>query len=390
MRTHTGERPYLCDFAHCNFAAFTSGSLDVHKRTHSGDRPYKCDFEGCDFAASQGGTLIAHKRIHTGAKPFKCDFAGCVYVANQSSALQVHRRTHTGVKPYQCEVDGCDYVATVSNHLTAHSRTHTGERPYKCKFDGCTYAAAASGPLVEHERIHTGERPFKCDFHGCSYASARWMTLVLHKRTHTGEKPYTCDFEGCDYTCARSDHLTGHHFYHHTREGNVRMKQEEARILRVLQEAAMDFTEQHMIDFRCVGKDRDGDRAWIDFLVQVKDTSGHVKGIVLLEVDEEQHRAYSVTCEVRRMSDVHRSLMLAGNTFPVAFCRYNPNAFSINGKTCKVTKKEREAGLIGLLQNWEFSREFEVVYLHHDTTDGVCDLLCDPEYDESFRQCVRT
>ena len=52
-------------------------SLQAHKRTHSGDRPYTCDFPSCDKAFVQSGQLKTHQRLHTGEKPFICAVEGC-------------------------------------------------------------------------------------------------------------------------------------------------------------------------------------------------------------------------------------------------------------------------------------------------------------------------
>lgn len=332
--------------------------------------------------------LVGHSRTHSGEKPYKCDFEGCRYATADTGALVNHKRTHSGEKPFKCEFDGCVYAAASSSALTAHRRTHSGERPFKCNFDGCEYAATQSSHLVTHKRTHTGNLPYKCDFAGCYYAAAQSNTLSAHRRTHSGEKPHKCNFDGCEFAATQSCNLIQHKFIHHTREGQVRMKLEESRILRVLTKANVDFTEQHMIDFCCMGEDRDGARAWIDFLVQVKDENNKVQGIIFLEVDEEQHKTYNVTCEVRRMSDVHRTLILEGNTLPVCFIRYNPDSYSVDGKNCKVTKTKREEDLVERLTSFRFTKDFEVLYLHYDTTNGSLALLSDPEYDVTFKLCV--
>uniref|UniRef100_A0A1B6CSM7 C2H2-type domain-containing protein n=1 Tax=Clastoptera arizonana TaxID=38151 RepID=A0A1B6CSM7_9HEMI len=64
-----------CKFCHRVFPR--EKSLQAHLRTHTGERPYKCDFPGCVKAFTQSGQLKTHQRLHTGEKPFVCSFLGC-------------------------------------------------------------------------------------------------------------------------------------------------------------------------------------------------------------------------------------------------------------------------------------------------------------------------
>jgi hypothetical protein len=39
------------------------------------------------------------------------------------------------------------------------------------------------------------------------------------------------------------------------------------------------------------------------------------------------------------MMKIMEALVLDGNTLPIVFLRYNPNAYRVNGLVCKTTKK---------------------------------------------------
>ncbi|XP_071258688.1 zinc finger protein 367-like isoform X2 [Salvelinus alpinus] len=60
----------------CNRVFPREKSLQAHKRTHTGERPYLCDYPDCSKAFVQSGQLKTHQRLHTGEKPFVCSKKG--------------------------------------------------------------------------------------------------------------------------------------------------------------------------------------------------------------------------------------------------------------------------------------------------------------------------
>jgi hypothetical protein len=152
------RRKIIFSCTDCNYETNHKNHFLSHKRTHTGEKPYGCDFAGCDYKCSVSCSLVTHKRIHTGEKPYVCDFAGCGRRFSESGNLTKHKRTHTGEKPYVCDFDGCEARFCGSGDLTKHKRTHTGEKPYVCDFQDCDYKCSVRSSLTGHKKAwHTTE-----------------------------------------------------------------------------------------------------------------------------------------------------------------------------------------------------------------------------------------
>ncbi|KYM99372.1 PREDICTED: uncharacterized protein LOC108776763 [Cyphomyrmex costatus] len=97
----TSPSSIKCSF--CNRVFPREKSLQAHLRTHTGERPYPCDYPGCTKAFTQSGQLKTHQRLHTGEKPFLCTVPGC-------ETRFTHANRHCPDHPYANLTRSDDFV----------------------------------------------------------------------------------------------------------------------------------------------------------------------------------------------------------------------------------------------------------------------------------------
>ena len=108
MRTHTGEKPYVCNM-----------------QLKSGDI--------CTKAFADKSNLKRHQLVHLDKKDFKCDWkdpetgVACTKAFTRKFILQQHKRTHTGEKPYVCPRPGCDKKFAQKTNMSKHLKAHDGK-----------------------------------------------------------------------------------------------------------------------------------------------------------------------------------------------------------------------------------------------------------------------
>jgi len=114
------ERKYVCDT--CGDSFSYKHVLQNHVRTHTGEKPFVCKEPGCDKRFTRDHHLKTHMRLHTGEKPFQCTYCGKKFV--QVANLRRHLRVHTEERPYACDFKSCSERFPDTTQLSIHQNRH--------------------------------------------------------------------------------------------------------------------------------------------------------------------------------------------------------------------------------------------------------------------------
>ena len=151
--SHTGERPYRCDFENCNRAFISASKARVHRNAvHFNIRRYECI--DCQISFKQKAALNVHKHFkHSPSSQKICPTCG-EFIA-QKSDLNFHIKAHYDPSILICKICSKEFKlrSTLNKHMVLHQKKKLNAL-HRC--DQCGDEFSRKAYLAEHQWKHTG------------------------------------------------------------------------------------------------------------------------------------------------------------------------------------------------------------------------------------------
>lgn len=128
---------FKCPYANCNKVSAEASNIKAHCRTHTGEKPYVCQTEACGKRFRWKSSLSYHqKAVHSNLRPYACNFCDKRFL--ESRKLQLH-------------LDWCPAMRQQQEHMANESRNQ-GSASFVPAQEYATRASAGPSNTVSQPR----------------------------------------------------------------------------------------------------------------------------------------------------------------------------------------------------------------------------------------------
>ncbi|CAG5135064.1 unnamed protein product [Candidula unifasciata] len=289
-----------CSVEGCGKSFKRKDRLATHIRTHTGERPFLCHYDGCSSSYTRQHHLTRHiDRSHTpGFKnTIKIKCPSCSLELANSDCLKKHMKCHEAHKPYKCTEEGCNESFYKKKQLVIHKQKQHSDhliqarKCYPCPHEGCRKSFPFPRQLKHHMKVHQG---YACSVEGCAQILPNWSALrkhraVDHAPTHSctvcravfkqksnwkqhikihsvSQKPIACPRENCGRLYLYKKNLTQHIRAFHNGEAVFKKRPCKKQITSVKQKQKVSHRKSLTARLCGIDKDKEVVKSSVDLL----------------------------------------------------------------------------------------------------------------------------